>query len=55
MSEMEKRGVIEEGITPPENEDHDKSASTDTDLADHTTRRLSDAVEDAVSGKRNSG
>lgn len=47
---MEKRGVIEEGVTPPE--DDTKSASTDTDLSDHVTRRLADAAEDSIDVNR---
>jgi hypothetical protein len=49
---MEKRGVIEEGRTPPEPDhlDENKTASTDKDdrLEDGLLRRLADTVEDGL-------
>ena len=46
---MEKRGVIEPGRTPPENEE--KQASTDT-LDNHVTKRAADAAESRCCGGR---
>jgi hypothetical protein len=41
---MEKKGVIEEGTTPPEKQaTNDKQASAD--LAAHLTKRLHEALE----------
>ena len=42
---MEKKGVIEEGVTPPEKKDHVKEASIEQTLEDHTTKRLADQVQ----------
>lgn len=47
---MEKKGVIEKGVTPPE--DDTKTASTDGELAEHVTRRLADAAQDAIDVNR---
>lgn len=42
---QEKRGVVEQGRTPPETED--KQASEDS-LADHLTKRVSDTVAEKL-------
>jgi hypothetical protein len=42
---MEKRGVIQKGVTPPEPQE--KQAS-EPDLEAHPAKRLADEVEDSV-------
>lgn len=42
---MEKYGVIREGLTPPENNEKRGEHAGESDLEDHVTKRLSDAVE----------
>lgn len=52
-NEFEKRGVVENGRTVPE--DSSKSASADVEsLDDHVTNRLSDAAKDSIDANRNS-
>lgn len=43
---MEKRGVIEPGRTPPEN-DNEKAASAEQ-LEQHATKRAADVVTDII-------
>lgn len=53
MSEdFEKRGVIEQGRTPPEDDSENKKAS-EKDLEDHVSRRLADAASDSINVNRN--
>lgn len=50
----EKRGVIEEGRTPPEKADEEKDTKeASTDQFDHTQSRLADAVNDSIGVKPN--
>ena len=41
---MEKRGVIEEGQTPPEKSGKTGEKTAGRDLTQHTTKRLQDAA-----------
>lgn len=55
---MEKRGVIEEGITPPEQEqslccDHGKEKQAAQNLEEHVTKRAAAAAEDSIAANRN--
>ena len=43
---MEKRGVIEPGRTPPE-DDNEKAASAEQ-LEQHATKRAADAVKESI-------
>ena len=44
---MEKRGVIEEGRTPPETKPGEEKQAADAPLEEHTTKRTADAAEEA--------
>lgn len=52
---LEKRGVIEQGRTPPEEkpEDEDTKAASVDQLADHATTRLGKAAKDSIGDNRN--
>lgn len=41
---LEKKGIIEEGITPPEEREFDKEKKASHDLEDHSTKRFIDQV-----------
>lgn len=47
----EKRGVVEQGRTPPE--DKEKAASSEQ-LEDHPTKRAADEAADSIRGNANS-
>ncbi len=51
---LEKRGIIEEGRTPPEKrDDEDKDKEASADQFDHTQSRLADAASDSIGDKSN--
>lgn len=49
----EKRGVIEEGRTPPDNSDDQQKRAGEVDQYDHPSRRAADAARDSISGNGN--
>ena len=47
-AEMEKRAIIEEGRTPPEEKEHKEASQKD--LEDHASKRLADKVKEELNG-----